>query len=72
MSDLPQYDSSNIKQMSMLEHIRAKYSMYVGAGTLIANNTLFREVVDNSVDESLNPDVMYHIYIYVFTKHNTN
>lgn len=68
MSDLPQYDSSNIKQMSMLEHIRAKYSMYVGAGTLVANNTLFREVVDNSVDESLNPDVMYHIYIYVFTK----
>lgn len=68
MSVLPQYDSSNIKQMSMLEHIRAKYSMYVGAGTLVANNTLFREVVDNSVDESLNPNVVYHIFIYVFTK----
>ena len=31
MSDLPQYYSSNIKQMSMLEHISAKYSMYVVA-----------------------------------------
>ena len=57
MTKRPDYDESSIKQMTQLEHIRAKYSMYIGAADLDADCQLLKELTDNSFDEILNNTV---------------
>lgn len=63
----PAYTEDNIKQLSALEHIRFRSSMYVGAADLDANRQIFKEFIDNSLDESILDDHMYHIKIVFFT-----
>ncbi|MBR1987405.1 MAG: ATP-binding protein [Clostridia bacterium] len=57
MASTPKYDDSSIKQMTQLEHIRAKYSMYIGAADLDADCQLLKEICDNSFDEVLSNTV---------------
>ena len=57
MTKRPDYDESSIKQMTQLEHIRAKYSMYIGAADLDADCQLLKELTDNSFDEVLSSTI---------------
>lgn len=62
------YDDSSIQSMTMMEHIRNKYSMYVGAADLDADVQLFKEILDNSVDESLDANKIYRVKVIFFNK----
>ena len=59
MGQTPKYNESSIKQMTQLEHMRSKYSMYVGAADLDADCQLLKELVDNVADEALDPNKIY-------------
>ena len=63
---LPIYDDSSIKQMTQLEHLRAKSSMYIDADDVGADKQLFKEIIDNSADESILPDHLYNIKVVFF------
>jgi len=65
---LARYDDSSIKKMTAMEHIRNKSSMYVGAADLDADVQLFKEILDNSADESLDPLKRYRIKIVFMHK----
>jgi len=64
------YDDTSIETMTALQHIRNKSSMYVGAADLDADVQLFKEILDNSVDESLNPSMIYNIKVLFLQKGN--
>ena len=63
----PNYSDNNIKQMTFVQHIRAKTEMYVRSpATLSCDVQLFKEIIDNSADESIDPNRVYQIKILVF------
>ena len=64
--NVPKYDDTSIKQMTQLEHMRSKYSMYIGAADLDADCQLLKELVDNASDESVDPNKLYEIKIIFF------
>lgn len=64
------YDDSHIQSMTMMQHIRSKYSMYVGSADLDANVQLFKEILDNSVDESIDANRIYKIKVVFFHARN--
>ena len=66
MAQTPKYTESSIKQMTQLEHMRSKYSMYVGAADLDADCQLLKELVDNVGDEALDPQQVYEAKIVFF------
>lgn len=67
---MARYDDSSIRQMTAMEHIRNKSSMYVGAADLDADVQLFKEIFDNSADESIDPNKIYKIKVVFLTKGN--
>ena len=64
------YDDSSIQTMTAMQHIRNKSSMYVGAADLDADVQLFKEILDNSVDESINLLNTYRIKVLFLYKGN--
>lgn len=64
------YDDASIETMTVMQHIRSKSSMYVGAADLDADVQLFKEILDNSVDESIDPNKEYKVKIIIFYKGN--
>lgn len=49
MASTPKYTDTSIKQMTQLEHMRSKYSMYVGAADLDVDCQLLKELYDRKV-----------------------
>lgn len=66
MVSTPKYDDSSIKQMTQLEHMRSKYSMYIGAADLDADCQLLKELYDNAIDESVDPNKIYEVKVIFF------
>lgn len=66
MAQTPKYTESSIKQMTQLEHMRSKYSMYVGAADLDADCQLLKELIDNAADECLDPQKIYEAKVIFF------
>lgn len=64
------YDDTSIETMTAMQHIRNKSSMYVGAADLDADVQLFKEILDNAVDESIDPLTTYNIKIIFLYKGN--
>ena len=55
MADEPQqdYTSADLKHLSDREHVRERFSMYIGDNTARGLHHLVYEVVDNSIDECM-------------------
>lgn len=70
MASTPKYTDTSIKQMTQLEHMRSKYSMYVGAADLDADCQLLKELVDNIGDEAIDPQKIYEAKIVFFVGKN--
>ena len=70
MASTPKYDDSSIKQMTQLEHMRSKYSMYIGAADLDADCQLLKELYDNAIDESVDPNKTYDVKVVFFVGPN--
>ena len=62
------YSDSTIKRMSILEHVRKKPGVHFGDDdlSLKSNCHMFKELVDNSFDESLDSDRKYQIKVLLF------
>lgn len=48
------YDASNIQVLEGIEHIRRRPAMYIGDTVSHGLHHLFKEIIDNSVDEAMN------------------
>lgn len=66
MQKLPVYNDGSIRQMTQLEHLRAKSSMYIDSEDVGADCQLFKEIIDNSADESILSDHVYNIKVVFF------
>jgi len=49
----PQYTSADLKHLSDRDHVRERFSMYIGDNTARGLHHLVYEVVDNSIDECM-------------------
>ena len=66
-----QYNSNDIKTFTFMEHTRRNVGMLMGKSNLNANIQCIKEYIDNSADESINPNQIYHINVWVFKGENT-
>ncbi len=65
------YNNNHIQELSFVQHVRAKPEMYLRSpSTLSCDVQLFKEIIDNSADESIDPNRIYHIKVIVFHQHH--
>ena len=67
MSSIPKYTSDNIRTLTTLEDFRMNSSQYVGSGGIDTDCQLLKEIIQNSQDESIDPNKMYTIKLVYFT-----
>lgn len=60
------YTSSDIREFTFMEHTRRNAGMLMGKTNLNANIQCVKEYIDNSVDESIDPNRIYHINVILF------
>lgn len=65
------YNSSDIKEFTFMEHTRRNVGMLMGKSNLDANIQCIKEYIDNSTDESIDPNRIYHINVILFQGDNT-
>lgn len=65
--DTPKYTNESIRTLTTLEDFRMNSSQYVGSGGIDTDCQLLKEIIDNSVDESIDPNKTYHIKLVLFT-----
>ena len=49
------YDADSIKKLSDREHVRLRYGMYIGDSSVAGLHHLVYELVNNSIDDVLQP-----------------
>ena len=67
MDNIPKYTSDNIRTLTALEDFRMNSSQYVGSGGIDTDCQLLKEIIQNSQDESIDPNKMYTIKLVFFT-----
>ncbi len=70
MAKSKSYTAQDIQILKGLEHVRKRPAMYIGGTDVKAYHHLFREVVDNAIDEHLDGHVT-HVFVNVDTKTQT-
>lgn len=60
------YTSSDIREFTFMEHTRRNAGMLMGKTNLNANIQCVKEYIDNSVDESIDSNRIYHINVILF------
>ena len=67
MDNIPKYTSDNIRTLTALEDFRMNSSQYVGSGGIDTDCQLLKEIIQNSQDQSIDPNKMYTIKLVFFT-----
>lgn len=65
------YTSNDIKEFTFMEHTRRNVGMLMGKSNLNANIQCIKEYIDNSVDESIDNNKIYHINVVLFRGEHT-
>ena len=65
------YTSNDIKEFTFMEHTRRNVGMLMGKSNLNANIQCIKEYIDNSVDESIDANKIYHINVVLFKGEHT-
>lgn len=60
------YSANDIREFTFMEHTRRNAGMLMGKTNLNANIQCVKEYIDNSVDESIDPNRIYHINVILF------
>ena len=66
MASIPKYTGDSIRTLTTLEDFRMNSSQYVGSGGIDTDCQLLKEIIQNSQDESIDPNKIYTIKLIYF------